>query len=190
VTSGVYEIPFFAHSNGFANKVLGGWESSGVLILQSGAPFSIMDPNGGSAYALASPAATATFTTGWTCANAPSSGGITSRLANWVRASAYEPDPTLTLSTGGPSDATGYGDTPRNCIIGPPQKNVDFTLAKSFRIGERQSLRFRTDFFNLFNHSSFADPVAPVVTPAGVSAPITEVVGTPRLIQFSLKYSF
>jgi hypothetical protein len=96
------------------------------------------------------------------------------------------------LSTGGNSDATIYGNSPRNCIIGPPQKNVDFTLGKTFRIAEGQSIRFRTDFFNLFNHPSFADPSAPVVgsTPGSGSAPITSVIGTPRLIQFSLKYSF
>ena len=59
-----------------------------------------------------------------------------------------------------------------------------------FKITEGQSLRFRTDFFNLFNHPSFANPSAAVVGPAGGSAPITSVIGTPRLIQFSLKYSF
>jgi hypothetical protein len=190
VTSAVYQVPSFLHGNAFASKALGGWEASGVLILQSGAPFTIMDPAGGSAYALASPAATATFTAGSSCANAPSSGGTTARLANWVRAAAYEPDPTLTLSDGSPSDATGYGDTPRNCIIGPTQKNVDFTLGKSFKLGERHSLRFRADFFNLFNHPSFAIPSEAVVGSGGASAPITSVVGTPRLIQFSLKYSF
>jgi hypothetical protein len=57
-------------------------------------------------------------------------------------------------------------------------------------LGERQSLRFRTDFFNLFNHPSFAIPALAAVSPAGGSAPITSTVGTPRLIQFSLKYSF
>jgi len=190
VTSGVYQLPNFVHGDSFASKAASGWEASGVLTLQSGAPFSVMDPAGGSAYALASPASTATFTSGSSCANAPSTGSITSRLSNWVRAGAYQSDPTLTLSNGAPSDATGYGDTPRNCIIGPPQKNVDFTLGKSFKIGERNSLRFRTDFFNLFNHPSFGIPVAPVVSPAGASAPITSEIGTPRLIQFSLKYSF
>jgi hypothetical protein len=190
VTSGVYQLPFFANANGIRKTALGGWETSGVLILQSGLPFTIMDPAGGSAYALASPAATATFTSGSTCANAPSSGSPSARIPNWVRASAYTPDPLLPLSTGGFSDATGYGDSPRNCIIGPPQKNVDFTVGKSFRFGERQELRFRTDFFNLFNHPSFANPAAPNVSANGALAQITEVVGNPRLIQFSLKYSF
>jgi hypothetical protein len=191
VTSAVYQLPFFASATGLTRGALGGWEASGVLILQSGAPFTVFDPNGGSAYALASPSATATFEPGYSCANAPSSGNPQSRLANWVNPLAYQPDPLATLSTGGSSDATLYGNTPRNCIIGPPQKNVDFTLGKTFKLGERQDLRFRTDFFNLFNHPSFAIPSATSVPgPGAGSAPITSTVGTPRLIQFSLKYSF
>jgi hypothetical protein len=73
---------------------------------------------------------------------------------------------------------------------------VDLTLGKTFKLGERQSVRFRTDFFNLFNHPSFAIPAATSVSTlqpdgsGGGSAPITSTVGTPRLIQFSLKYSF
>jgi len=191
VTSAVYQLPFFANASGLTKGALGGWEASGVMILQSGAPFTVYDPNGGGAYALASPSTTATFSSGFSCANAPSSGSIQSRLADWVNPLAYQPDPHATLSTGGNSDATLYGNTPRNCIIGPPQKNVDFTLGKTFKLSERQDLRFRTDFFNLFNHPSFAIPSATSVpAPGQGSAPITSVVGTPRLIQFSLKYSF
>jgi hypothetical protein len=197
VTSGVYQLPFFSHSTGFTKGALGGWEASGVLILQSGTPFSVFDPAGGSAYALASPSATSTFAPGYGCGNALSHGSITSRLGNWVNAAAYSPDPAATLSNGTPSDATVYGDTPRNCIIGPPQKNMDFTLDKAFRLADRASLQFRTDFFNLFNHPSFANPQVfngdgAVVgsTPGSGAAPITTVVGTPRLVQFSLKLSF
>ncbi|MGB7132839.1 MAG: hypothetical protein WBD59_18650, partial [Candidatus Sulfotelmatobacter sp.] len=192
VTSAVYQLPFFEHSSGFTKGALGGWETSGVIILQSGAPFTVYDPAGGTAYALAStPSSTATFTPGFGCANALSSGPLTSRLTNWVNAAAYTPDPLApTLSNGSPSDATVYGNTPRNCIVGPPQKNVDFTLDKAFRLTEGQSLRFRADFFNLFNHPSFALPALASVSSSGGSAPITSTVGTPRLIQFSLKYSF
>jgi hypothetical protein len=196
VTSAVYQLPFFAGASGFTKGALGGWEASGVVTLQSGAPLTIDDPAGGTAYALAStPSSTATFTPGFGCANAPSRGRPEARLADWVNPLAYMPDPLATLSSGASSDATVYGNTPRNCIIGPPQKNVDFTLGKTFKLGERQDLRFRTDFFNLFNHPSFAIPAATSVSPiaagtGGGSAPITSTVGTPRLIQFSLKYSF
>ena len=190
VASWVYQVPFFASASGITKAVFSGWEASGVVILQSGTPFTMFDPSGGGAYNLASPAATATFGPGFSCANALSSGSLSSRLANWIKPAAYQPDPAATLSDGTPSDGTLYGDTPRNCIIGPPQKNVDFTLGRMFKLGERQNLRFRADFFNLFNHPSFANPAAPSVSAAGGFAPITSTVGTPRLIQFSLKYSF
>ncbi len=198
VASSVYQLPFFADAEGFKKAALGGWEVSGVTTLQSGEPFTVFDPNGGGAYALASPSATATFSPGFGCATAPSKGGDIARLNNWVNYAAYQSDPVATLSNGQPSDATLYGNTPRNCIIGPWQNNVDFTLGKIFKLAETQGLRFRVDFFNLFNHPSFANPAAPavgtVVTASGpVSgglAPITSTVGTPRLIQFSLKYSF
>jgi hypothetical protein len=88
---------------------------------------------------------------------------------------------------------TGFGDSPRNCIIGPKQVNVDFTLGKTFKIGERQNLRFRAEFFNLFNHPSFQNPLnfgfADVEQGPNIGK-ITQTVGTPRLAQFSLKYSF
>jgi hypothetical protein len=192
VTSGVYQLPFFSGASGLTKEALGGWEASGVIILQSGAPFTIYDPAGGTAYALAStPSSTATFSPGYGCASAPSHGSPEARLANWVNPAAYQPDPLATLSDGTSSDATVYGNTPRNCIIGPPQKNVDLTVGKTFKLGERQDLRFRTDFFNLFNHPSFAIPSATSVSATGGgAAPITSTVGTPRLIQFSLKYSF
>ena len=193
VTSGVYQLPFFSGAHGATKAALGGWEVSGVLILQSGTPFSIFDPGGGTAYSLASPSATATFAPNFSCANAPTHGSPQSRLTNWVNPAAYTVDPPAVLSDGSPSDATVFGNTPRNCIIGPPQKNVDLTLDKSFKIGERQSVRFRADFFNLFNHPSFQNPAefnndGGVVGDEGTK--ITSVVGTPRLIQFSLKYSF
>jgi hypothetical protein len=191
VTSASYQLPFFASASGLTKAALGGWEASGVIILQSGAPFTIYDPAGGSVYALAStPSSTATFTPGFNCGNAPSHGSPEARLGNWVNPLAYTPDPLATLSNGTSSDGTLYGNTPRNCIIGPPQKNVDLTLSKTFKIGERQNVRFRAEFFNLFNHPSFQVPAATSVSPAGGSAPITSTVGTPRLIQFSLKYGF
>jgi hypothetical protein len=191
VTSAVYQLPFFAHASGVTGKALGGWEVSGVLTLQSGLPFTPVDSAGGSAYALSSPnLATPTFAPGRSCANAPTHGGVESRLANWVDPKAYLPDATIPLASGAAGDATGFGNAPRNCIIGPPQKNIDFTAGKIFKITEKQNLRFQAEFFNLFNHPSFANPSATDIESPSSFTQITSVVGTPRLIQFSLKYLF
>ena len=61
-------------------------------------------------------------------------------------------------------------------------------MGKTFQLTEQQNLHFQR--LNLFNHPSFANPVPAVVGSSGGSAAVTSVVGTPRLIQFSLKYSF
>jgi hypothetical protein len=191
VTSAVYQLPFFAHASGFTGKALGGWEVSGVLTLQSGLPYTPIDSAGGSAYSLSSPnLATPTFAPGRNCGNAATPGGVESRLAHWVDPTAYLPDPVIPLSTGGPGDATVFGNAGRNCVIGPPQKNIDFTIGKMFRLTERQNLRFQTEFFNLFNHPSFANPSSLDIESPSSFSQITSVVGTPRLIQFSLKYMF
>ncbi len=191
VTSAVYELPFFAHANGLKRGALGGWEASGVLIWQSGLPFTPIDSLGGSAYSLSSPnLATPMFAAGFSCGNAPTAGSTEARLGHWVNPSAYVPDPVVPLANGAPGDATAYGNAPRNCVIGPPQSNVDFTLGKTFKVAESQNLRFRADFFNLFNHPSFANPSATDIESPSSFSQITSVVGTPRLIQFSLKYSF
>ncbi len=191
VTSAVYQLPFFAHAKGLTGRTLGGWEVSGVLTLQSGLPFTPVDSAGGSAYALSSPnLATPTFAPNRNCGNAPTPGGVESRLAHWVDILAYQPDAIIPLANGAAGDATGFGNAGRNCVIGPPQKNIDFTAGKTFQITERQSLRFRAEFFNLFNHPSFANPSATDIESPSSFTQITSVVGTPRLIQFSLKYLF
>jgi hypothetical protein len=86
-------------------------------------------------------------------------------------------------------------------------------LAKTFDLTERVKARFGADFFNIFNHPNFSNPVLPnfVVDVAnnGVSAdgrgvgflPITATPdigggnpflggGGPRDIQLSLKFTF
>jgi hypothetical protein len=63
-------------------------------------------------------------------------------------------------------------------------------------------LRFTADFFNIWNHANFAnptvndvesiphDPISGAALTSGPFGKITSTVGTPRLIQFSLRYAF
>src|SRR2546427_11031535 len=53
---------------------------------------------------------------------------------------------------------TAFGNLGRNIYRGPYQQNWDFSLIKNFKITERHSLRFTTDFFNIWNHVNFANP--------------------------------
>ncbi len=55
--------------------------------------------------------------------------------------------------------ATGtFGNMGRNLFRDSGFWNVDFCAFKSFTFKERYSAQFRVEFFNLFNHPSYANP--------------------------------
>jgi hypothetical protein len=51
-----------------------------------------------------------------------------------------------------------FGTMGRNIFRDTGFRNVDFSLAKNWRLGERLSAQFRAEFFNIFNHPNFANP--------------------------------
>src|SRR6266478_3416794 len=186
ITSFVYELPFYKNTGGIKGRALGGWQTSGVLTVQSGAPFSVLDSGGGTALQLDGGSSfSAGFAPGFSCRNAVTPGSAESRLNNFVNPNAFVKAPVV-----GPDGSTGFGDVPRNCFIGPHQANMDLSVGKTFRIAETQSVLFRTEFLNVANHPSFANPPAADVENPSSLAKINSTVGNPRLIQFSLKYSF
>ena len=193
ITNYDYALPFFAQRHDFAGRALGGWEFSGVFTLQSGAPFTVVDSAGGTGYGLSSPdLVTPVFAPGFSCANALTSGSTESRLNGYLNRNAFMPAPVLPFS---PDNSTGYGDVGRNCFHGPRQLNLDFSVSRSFHVTERQQLKFSAEFFNLTNTPSFGNPAYPVdietAAPGATSfGKINQVVGTPRLVQFALRYAF
>jgi hypothetical protein len=187
ITSFAYEEPFFKNQEGPAGHLLRDWIFSGVLTLQSGQPFTAIDSAGGTSVQPSSPnLITPVFANGSTCANAVASGD---RLDGYLQAAAFQHAPVV-----GPDGSTGYGNVGRNCFRGPWQKNLDFSLGRIFKFRESQSLKFSADFFNFTNTPSFASPtitdINSSVNAKGNFAPLTTTVGTPRLVQFALRYSF
>ena len=53
-----------------------------------------------------------------------------------------------------------YGNLPRNALKGQKFQQVDMILNKRFRFSERIGLEFRTEIFNIFNHTNFGDPAS------------------------------
>src|SRR5713226_9743591 len=186
ITSFVYELPFYKNAGGIKGRALGGWQTSAVLTVQSGAPFSVLDSSGGTVFALdgGSPF-TPGFASGRTCRNAVTPGSDESRLSHFVDPNAFVAAPPV-----GFDGSTGFGNVPRNCFIGPHQANMDLSVGKTFSIGERQHVLFRAEFLNVANHPSFANPSATDFQNTSSLAKINSTVGNPRIIQFSLKYSF
>lgn len=58
-----------------------------------------------------------------------------------------------------PPSAGRQGSLGRNALRGFSVNQVDFTLRRQFNLAERVKLQFRVEFFNLFNHPNFGDPV-------------------------------
>jgi hypothetical protein len=192
-----YDLPFFSSAEGWKRRVLGGWALSGITIFQSGLPFSVNDSGAGSAFLGLGSVTTLTgsLAPGSTISHGYSSGGIGTRIDGYLNSAAFTPAAQLypTQCLADPNFCTtGFGNLGRNTFRGPGQQNWDFSLIKNFRITERQSLRFTTDFFNIWNHANFSNPALTDVESigAGPFGKITSTVGTPRLIQFSLRYAF
>ncbi|MBV9304153.1 MAG: TonB-dependent receptor [Acidobacteriaceae bacterium] len=184
VVNYTWELPFFAKSKGIVHAALGGWFLSGITTFQSGAPFTVLDSAAASAFGLLG---TGTPTTPDLILGIDplTHGSTESRLNGYVNLNAFRPAPVV-----GVDGSTGFGDLGRNTFRGPFQQNWDFSAGKSFAITESQRLRVTADFFNLFNHPNFANPAFLDIESPSNFGQITSTVGTPRLIQFSAKYSF
>ena len=204
-----YDLPFFKGETGFKGALLSNWAISGITIIQSGSPFSVLDSGAGSAFlglGSAPGVESASLAAGSSISSGLSSGDIHSRINGYLNPAAFSTAPLLYPSQCDPNQAdptifpnsnfctTGFGNLGRNTYRGPGQQNWDFSLIKNFRLTERQALRFTTDFFNIWNHANFSNPASTDVESISLSnspfGKITSTVGTPRLIQFSLRYAF
>jgi len=209
VASYRYDLPIFKGETGAKGALLRGWSVSGITILQSGAPFSVTDSAAGSAFlglGFTPGTLSGQLASGSALASALSTGSIGTRINGYLNPAAFTTAPLLYPALCNPSVAatapppnsnfctTNFGNIGRNVFRGPGQQNWDFSLIKNFNLTERQTLRFTTDFFNIWNHANFGNPsvtdVETIGTPNSPFGKISSTVGTPRLIQFSLRYAF
>ena len=51
-----------------------------------------------------------------------------------------------------------FGSMGRNIFRDTGFHNVDLSVSKSFRFGERMRAQFRIETFNIFNHPNYANP--------------------------------
>ena len=185
VTNFDYQFPNPVRGRGAAAKLLNGWFTTGIVILQSGLPLTLTDPNGGTVYGEAAPS-TVTLCPGHTLGSLATSGSLESRLGGWLNTSVLCSPPAI-----GSDGSTGYGNTGQSVLDGPPQLNTDFSLGKRTVVGglrEDAELAFRVEFYNSLNHPQFSNPGTTLGTANfGV---ITQTSVAPRLIQFALKYLF
>jgi hypothetical protein len=207
--------PAFAVHSGFARRAIWNWHSSAIVTAMSGLPIDVVDTGAGSFYGLAngaSPLARPNLMPGMSCRNAmreaPAGYFFNSTIFARPFVQSGQPIPSSDgTATAGPGPVgTDIGNVGRNCLRGPRQVNLDFSLAKLFTVAESRSLEFRAEFFNVFNHPNFANPISnlnalfasggninsmtgQVLTPGNFGR-IISTSNNPRIIQFALKFNF
>jgi hypothetical protein len=196
VVSYRYDLPIFKGATGAKGALLSNWAISGITIFQSGTPFSVIDSGAGTAFlgpGLTPATLGASLASGGSIEAGKTSGDIHKRLDGYLNLSNFSTAPLLypTQCASDPNFCTtDFGNLGRNIYRGPFQQNWDFSLIKNIKLTEQQALRFTADFFNIWNHPNFGNPSQADVENPATFAKITQTVGTPRLIQFSLRYAF
>ena len=149
----VYDIPFFGNASHLVKSTLGGWQLSGILTEEGGAPVNIgvSGPvNGVNTVGsiIANTGAGGSGAAGGTRPNLTGPISYPHSTNEWFSTSAFSAPPCLT----GPDC---YGNLGFDAIRGPGRNNVDLSLFKTFAVTERFRAQFRADAFNTFNHPQF-----------------------------------
>jgi hypothetical protein len=178
VISGTYELPF-GHNRQFGAKMnralnwlAGGWNFSGMLLMQSGMPLQVTQSGGNIWDGTQRPNLVGDPST---------SGRVQDRLDGW-----FNPASFLQPAIDTP------GSSPRNLNYrGPGIKTLDAALLKSITIREGHRLEIRFEAQNVTNTPMFSDPggLAFGAINFGQITELRNGVG-PRNMQFGLKYYF
>jgi hypothetical protein len=202
VVAYTWSLPNWSSGNSFERIVTSGWALNGTTTFQSGKPMIFTDSGNGTAYGTQS-TARAQFAPGMSNGNILNKNGGT--MLNRVKNNTYlNPGNTGKLGavfvtapnvansvTNNGAPATDYGNSSVGAARGPGNDNWDMAIVKSTKVGglrEDATLDFRTEFFNVWNHPEYSNPAT--AANAATYGQITSSAGSPRLIQFALKYAF
>ena len=162
----IYSLPFFLNDQGMKRTMLGGWQLSGITLIETGLP---LNPTMSTDY----------LGLGGNTTDRPNLvSNITypGTVNQWFNTAAFAAPPLL-----------AFGNAQEGAIRGPGRINFNLQMYKNFAIGERTSIKFGAEFYNAFNHTQFHD----VNTSFG-QANFGQVTDTydPRVIELSLKLAF
>jgi hypothetical protein len=179
--------------NVWAKRILGDWQLSPILQARSGQPLG-----------------------GITLGSDNSRTGLNNDRPVQILSNVYATSPACSpapcvqrlnraafATAGSAQDPVGtYGNVGRNSIRGPHYVNVDLSLVRMFKLNEHQSVQFRVEGFNIFNHTNFVGGYAPSGLYAGqaygtlsqnlTAANFGQITGAydPRIFQFALRLMY
>ena len=170
-----WELPVRKYS-GFAGKVLDDWEVSGITQFQSGFPIRLNTEDANelinSLFFLGTeaPSRVAPFQK----LNPKTNGNF------WFQPTDFA-DPTLGQFNNG---------TQRTICCGPGLNDWDFSVHKKISLTENTYLKFQAEFFNIFNHTNFANPDGHFSDGPTEFGKITGTSVDQREVQLALKLYF
>ena len=171
------------------------WQVSGTVFYHTGFPYSVTDNN------LAS---TLNGQNYFGPAFAQQLGPQPTHCSSGAVANVSSGEGTPCLQLSGFASPTDFGGQRRNQFFGPHYVDTDFTAQKGFAVPhwEGATVNVGAQFFNLFNHPNFAQPVSDISSPlfglinSVVSTP-TSIFGnglggdaSPRIIQMKATFQF
>jgi len=169
----LYNLPFGngqrfgTDLHGPAQALLGGWSVNGIAALHS------------------------VFGLGETMATSQSGTSFGNRpniVANCSAATNPGPKQWFNLSCFSAPAVGVLGNAPRTLFYGPGRANLDLSIYKTTQIHERLGMQFRSEFFNVLNHTQFSTPAT--AFGAATFGTITSTVYSSRQIQFAMKLIF
>src|SRR5882724_3047790 len=174
VTNAVYALPTFKNKGSLVSALLGNWQLNGIVSVLSGIPLDVTTGQSGLDFGFA----------------AASPGGYRPDLVPGVPIYLNGADKTKYLNPAAfKLPALGqFGNLRRGFIRQPGLFNVDFSVAKNWKVRERYGIQFRAEMFNLFNRTNFNGFVSNLN--AGSSFGTLNTDRGPRNIQFGIKFNF
>jgi hypothetical protein len=176
--SSVYELPFGAGrrwlgDGGMLGKILGGWQMSAIVSMQSGRYFDVTVPD-------------PTTLLGVTSSN------WRADLVGDPQAADPGPDgwlnPAAFAVPRNPDGNYRFGLLGRNSLVGPGYLNLDAGLMRNFPLGASRRLQLRWEVFNATNHPSYGLPTTNLLSRD--FGTIRATVSTPRQMQFGVKFIY
>jgi hypothetical protein len=186
VTSVVYQIPFGkgreygSNLNPVLDAIAGGWEMNAINTANTGLPVNV-NYNPSSANDVTGISQSSDYR-GVALLRPNVSGSAVSQSTARSLLTYFA---GYTFTT--PPASAPFGDLGRNAFRTPGLEQWDLGIDKNFRIRERMKLQFRSEFFNVLNHTSFGVPNN--VSTSGAFGTITTTY-PPRQVQFALKLMF
>jgi hypothetical protein len=148
----LYQLPFYRKQSGFAGRVLGGWQISGITQFQTGLPCSVIAPN----VDYAGVGQDANWGCGgngqfWVVNGNPKIIGTFGPSGQWFATTNPDGSPIFTQPTAG----TFNTQRVRNLIYQPGYQNWNMGLFKTIPVNEKLRFQFRAEAYNVWNHPNW-----------------------------------